>query len=172
MIIKTKQFILRPFKLSDAADLAKNFNDWDIIKCLAMEIYPYGIKDARIYLKKSLPNYKLENPESLVMAIVIDNEVVGSIGCHKIKYGHKASIGYWLAKKYWGKGIMTKVVKAFCSYLFKKYRLKRLYAEVFTFNQGSRFVLENNGFKLEGVMKKGFMKNGKFIDEYLFAKVK
>jgi RimJ/RimL family protein N-acetyltransferase len=172
MIIKTKQFILRPFKLSDAADLAKNINDWDIIKCLALEIYPYGLKHAQWYLKKTLPNYNVEKPESLVFAIVINNEVVGSIGLHHIEYGHQSDMGYWLAKKCWGQGIMTRVVKVYSAYAFKRFKLKRLSAKVFTFNQGSKTVLEKNGFKLEGILKKGALKNGKFIDEFLFAKIK
>lgn len=33
-------------------------------------------------------------------------------------------------------------------------------------------VLKNNGFKLEGILKKDVKKKGKFIDAYLFAKIK
>ena len=172
MIIKTKQFILRPFKLTDAQDIARNINDWDIIKCLAMQIFPYKLKDAKNFLSKTLPNYKLRKPRNFVLAIEIDGEVAGAIGIHKVTFGHDGEIGYWLAKKHWGKGVMTKVVKAFCDSISKKFKLQRLQAKVFKFNQGSKIVLENNGFKLEGILKKGALKNGKFIDEYLFAKVK
>ncbi len=172
MTIKTKQFRLRPFKMSDAKDIARNINDWDIIKCLAMEIFPYRLQDAQSFLSKSIPNYKQKIPSGLAMAIVIDKEVVGAIGLHHITYGHMADLGYWLAKKHWGRGIMTKAVKAFTKFAFRQYKLKRIEAKVYLFNQGSKLVLEHNGFKVEGILKKAARKKGKFIDEYLLAKVR
>lgn len=172
MIIKTKQFTLRPFKMSDAKAVAENINDWQIIKCLALEIYPYQLEHAKMFIRNKLSEYKQKQPQSLVLAIVIDNEAVGSIGFHHIDFGHQADMGYWLAKKYWGQGIMTKAVKAFTDYGFKQYKLKRISAKVYLFNQGSKKVLEHNGFKLEGILKKGAKKNNKFVDEYLLAKIK
>ncbi|MCX6740688.1 MAG: GNAT family protein [Candidatus Parcubacteria bacterium] len=172
MIIKTKQFVLRPYRMSDADDLAKKINDWRIIRNLALQIFPYKKSDALIFLKKTLPNYKIKNPGSLVLGIEIDGKIAGSVGLHKIEPGHQAEIGYWLAPVYWGNGIMTNVVKKTTAYGFKKFKLKRIYAKVFIYNPGSKIVLEKNGFKLEGILKKAAKKKGKFIDEYLLAKVK
>lgn len=172
MTIKTKQFTLRPFKMADARDLARNIDDIAIIRCLALDIYPYKLQDAKNYLTKNLPEYKKKIPQNQTFAIEINGEVVGSVGLHKIVIGHKAEIGYWLARKHWGQGIMTKVVKLITAFAFKKYKLRRIYAKVYLFNKGSKGVLENNGFKVEGVLKKDVKKFGKFIDAYILAKVK
>ncbi|MCX6744803.1 MAG: GNAT family N-acetyltransferase [Candidatus Parcubacteria bacterium] len=134
MTIKTKEFILRPYKMTDAQDVARNINDMAIIRCLALNIYPYKLKDAKIFLKRHLLEEKKKNPDSQSFVIEINGEAVGSIGLHKIVKGHKASIGYWLAKKYWGQGIMTKVVKLVTAFAFKQYKLKRIYARVYLFN--------------------------------------
>lgn len=120
MIIKTKKFILRPYKMSDADELAKKINDWRIIRNLALQIFPYKKSDALNYLKKTLPNYKMNNPESLALGIEINGKIAGCVGLHKIETGHQAEIGYWLAPAYWGNGIMTNVVKKTTAFAFKK----------------------------------------------------
>lgn len=86
--------------------------------------------------------------------------------------GHKAEMGYWLGRKYWGGGMMTDAVKSIVSFGFKNLKLHRIYAGVFLFNKGSARVLEKNGFKLEGISKKEVKKDEEFIDAYIFAKVR
>jgi len=48
----------------------------------------------------------------------------------------------------------------------------RIAAHVFDFNAASARVLEKNGFELEGLLKKGRQKDGKFLDVKLFALTK
>ena len=89
-----------------------------------------------------------------------------------IVLGHKARFGYWLAKEHWGQGIMTEAVALVSQYASKKLRLRRLDAEVIVGNLASRRVLEKNGFKLEGLMRKQARKNGRLLDAWLLARVK
>jgi ribosomal-protein-alanine N-acetyltransferase len=67
---------------------------------------------------------------------------------------------------------MTDAVKKVADFGFKELKLRRIYAGVFLFNKGSARVLEKNGFKLEGISKKEVKKDNKFIDAYIFAKVR
>lgn len=67
---------------------------------------------------------------------------------------------------------MTEAAKAVAEHAFKKYKLKRVFAWTFPWNKPSMNVLKKAGFKFEGISKKGVMKKGKYIDHYLFAKVK
>jgi len=55
---------------------------------------------------------------------------------------------------------------------FEKLKLKKIYGRVYIFNLASKKVLEKNDYKLEGILKKDFKKDGKFIDSYLLAKIK
>ena len=48
----------------------------------------------------------------------------------------------------------------------------RIYAYVFSWNKASMKVLEKAGYKLEGILRKDVKKNNKFIDTFLFAKVR
>jgi RimJ/RimL family protein N-acetyltransferase len=172
MILKSKRFILRPFKKSDATAIAKHINNKNVERYLAALPYPYTLQHARDFIKKNLPNYKAKIPSGLNLAIVINNEVCGGIGFHSIEYKHQAEMGYWLSQQYWGNGIMTKAVKLFTDFGFKKFKLVRIWAKVHTPNIGSKIVLERNGFKVEGILKKGIMKNNKYVDAYILAKVK
>ena len=67
---------------------------------------------------------------------------------------------------------MTKVLKKVISYAFKKYKLKRLEAWTRTFNKAVARLNEKVGFKLEGVLRKNKCKNGEYLDDMVWAKIK
>ena len=166
------EFKLRKFRKSDAEALAKNINNKIIFRNTLKLPEPYTLKHANEFIKKNISEYKKKKPKDYVFAMDINGESVGAIGIHKIVQGHKAEIGYWLAEKYWGKGIMTKAVSQAEKYAFKEFNLKRLSAGVFPFNKASAKVLKNNGFKFEGRLRNIEMKNKKPIDEMMYAKIK
>ncbi len=171
-IIKSQNFLLRPFRKGDEESLQRNINNKNIYKNTATVPYPYTTKGAKFWVKKNLDLMKVKSPETINFVIEKDGEVAGSIGLMNIERGHKAEIGYWLGEKYWGGGIMTRAVKLVTDYGFKNLRLKRIYGYVFSFNLGSQKVLGKSGFKLEGIMRKESKKDGKFIDTYVFGKIK
>jgi len=149
-----------------------NINDQKVARYTTSIPHPYNLRDAKNWLKKQMTVYKIKEPEDIVWAIEIDKEVVGAIGIHKIFFGHKAELGAWIAQKYWNKGIMTQVIKIITAYAFKTFKLKRIYARIFTPNLGSKAVAEKNGFKLEGILKKDAKKDGKYYDVFLLFKIK
>lgn len=97
--------------------------------------------------------------------------LIGGIGAKELTAGHKCEIGYWLGKPSWGRGLMTVAVSAFCAYLREDFQVVRITACVFVGNIGSTRVLQKNGFRHEGRMRKYYRKQGRFIDGDLFAKV-
>ncbi|KKQ04407.1 MAG: hypothetical protein US16_C0060G0004 [Candidatus Moranbacteria bacterium GW2011_GWE2_36_40] len=89
-IIKTRRFILRSISQRDAKDIAKNINNWNVIKNLSSLSFPYELKHAKQFSGKMEKEMKKEKPENYVMVIEVDGEVVGAIGAHHIVHGHKA----------------------------------------------------------------------------------
>lgn len=171
-IIRTQDFILRLPTIKDAPDIVKNINNQKISRYMSHLPFPYHKKDALEFIKKNNRIAKDKQNFGYSLAIEKAGEVIGMIGLRKIVLGHKASLGYWLGEKYWGRGLMTKAVAALLRFAFQELKLRRVYAQVFIENQASRRVLEKNGFKLEGVLKKELQKKNRFIDVYQFAKVK
>lgn len=166
--IKTKRFIIRSYKKTDKADLIKNINNKDVARFMSKVPHPYRPKDADIFLNKVLDKKRKDGGTNF--AFEIEGEVAGGGGIHRT--GHQAEIGYWLAKKHWGKGLATEIAKELVKIGFGKMKLKRITAKVFLPNKASVRVLEKNGFKLEGILRKDVRKNGKFYDIYLFSKIR
>jgi RimJ/RimL family protein N-acetyltransferase len=82
----------------------------------------------------------LSDESVLTMAVVVDNCVVGNIGCWT--QDNQRLIGYWLGKKYWGRGIATQMLSE-CLRLFTD---RPLHAYVARHNAASIRVLEKCGF--------------------------
>lgn len=170
-IIQSKNFILRPYRKGDERSQAENINNIKIYRNTLHIPYPYSLKDAKNWIRKNFKEAKKEKPTEINFVIDINGEVAGSIGLSKIE-SHKAEIGYWLAEKFWGKGIMTAAVRLITDFGFNKLKLKRIYAHIFLFNRASARVLEKAGYKKEGLLRKNVIKDGKLMDDYLFAKIK
>ena len=171
MIIKSKRFIIRPYKKGDEESLQKNINDKAVYRYTLRIPCPYTMKEAKKWISQCVKSKKRINKKEIHFAIDADREVIGGIGFIKIEK-HKAEIGYWLGKKYWNKGIMTKAVKLMTDFGFKKLKLKRVYATVFPKNKASVRILEKSNYKLEGLMSKHHKKNGKYFDALLYARIK
>jgi len=171
VVLKEKNFVLRPFKKGDEISLTKNANNKKIwINLLDKFPYPYTLKDAKKWIKDCNKN---ENKKTR-FAITIDNKVVGGITFRVLDLNSKktAEMGYWLGENYWGKGIMSEAVKLVLDYVFNNFDIIRMQAYVFEYNPGSCKVLEKNGFILEGRLRKNIFKDGKIVDEFLYAKIR
>jgi ribosomal-protein-alanine N-acetyltransferase len=176
MIIKvTNEISLTPYLKKDKPDLVRYINHPNISNNTLTIPYPYSLEDADNFFKII---QEKEKQTGKVWNWVIrnkENNLIGSIGLlgEKITGNpHRDIFGYWIGEEFWGKGIMTKVVKIFADYCLNERGLVRLEASVFSYNQASVRVLEKAGFEREGYLKKAYLKNGKYLDGILLAKTK
>jgi ribosomal-protein-alanine N-acetyltransferase len=173
VIIKTRDFVLRHAKMMDAKAYFECHQDKEAKKNFMT--VPKNLNEAKKELKHSIKNMSRKKPSEEMFAIVVGGKVAGFIWLTEISYGflkHKASIGYGLHKDFRGRGIGTKAIKLITDYAFKKYKLKRMSTFTRTFNKASARALEKAGYKLEGILRKNKFKDGKYLDDMLFAKVK
>jgi RimJ/RimL family protein N-acetyltransferase len=106
--------------------------------------------------------FKILADDSLVKkTVVVDGEVAGNVVSFLSKQSGKTEVGYWIGKKYWGKGIATKALSQFLILVEER----PLYAGVAKHNIGSIRVLEKCGFAL--VDEHQGSKPGD-VEEYLF----
>jgi RimJ/RimL family protein N-acetyltransferase len=167
MEIQCGSCVLRPFTLDDADALAVNANDRDIWLNLRDRFpHPYSLENARTFLTAYT-----SNPSPTGLGIVVDGEAAGMIG---LDPGHdvervSAEVGYWLGRKFWGRGVMTDALRAFTSHAFRQHEFTRIFALPFSRNTASRRVLEKAGYLLEGVLHNSAMKDGKLLDQHLYA---
>jgi RimJ/RimL family protein N-acetyltransferase len=169
-VIRLENSTLRPWHSDDATALVKHANNARIASNLRDGFpNPYLLPDAKRWL--ALVG---ENREDVFLAIEVHGEASGGIGLHGLKdvYRYSCEIGYWLSEAHWGRGIMSEAVAAMVNYAFTKCTWLRLFACIFENNPSSMRVLEKNGFKQEAIHRKAVMKEGKLMDEHLYALLK
>lgn len=107
-------------------------------------------------------------------AICLDEKVIGSLTLDKGKGAHncKAELGYVLARKYWGMGLVTQAIKLALETGFKDLDVERIEAYVDPANIGSQRVLEKNGFTKEGFLRNFVLQKGILKDRLIYSFLK
>lgn len=163
----TTEYTLRDFTPNDAESITENANNPRVAKFLSDRFpYPYTLKDAREFIDVFIPS-----SPGKVFAVDIGGEAVGAIGVHLQREEHRMNgeLGYWLGEKYWNKGIISSAIPVIVEYSFKTFNIHKIYARIFADNRASGAVLEKNGFKLEARLIEHVIKNGKYMDELIYA---
>lgn len=149
-----KRILMRMYEKEDSADFFKNIKDKEISRWSTNIPYPYSKKRAEKFIKITHKRFKEKTHVNVGIVLKKENRVIGSMGLNKIDWkNRKSEIGYWLGKKYWGKGIATEALLLFLEYAFEKIKLHRVSAHVLEVNKQSARVLEKCGFRLEGTEK-------------------
>ncbi len=168
--IQRDDYKLRPWHPDDAQSLVKHANNPNIAKNLRDGFpYPYSLQDAGKWLKMVG-----DNREDIILAIEVNGEAAGGIGLHGMKdvYRYNSEIGYWLSEAHWGMGIMTDAIGVMVEHAFIQTSWLRLFASIYENNPSSMCILEKNGFYKEAIHKRAVMKEGKLMDEHLYALLK
>jgi ribosomal-protein-alanine N-acetyltransferase len=165
-----ERIILRPLKISDAKDIYTNIQDRKIAENTLRIPWPYRLKDAINFIKNSQKSLKKRKGFIFGIELKEKKEVVGVISLENIDFEHRhAEVGYWLGKKYRGKGIMTEAGKLVLNFAFEKLKLHRVDAGVFSDNLISQKVLKKLGFKKEGVRRHWRLKFGRWKDDVMYS---
>ncbi len=167
MRLELSKCIVRPVELSDAPALAKHGSNPRVSINNHLPS-PMTLDAAEQWVKT-----RLDQSSTVLCAIEVHGEVVGAIGL-TVQPGpksHSAEIGFWIGEDHWNKGITTEAVRAFTEYGFTQHGLSRIYAHVFGWNTASMHVLEKCGYQREGSFRQSVMKDGKTIDQALYAKL-
>ncbi|WP_293786173.1 GNAT family protein [uncultured Pedobacter sp.] len=161
------QLNLRAFQSTDVNDLVKHANNYNISKNLTNKFpFPYEKKDGEAFIQLASSHDPLQ-----IKAIVLNNEVIGSIGVHQLAdiYCKSAEMGYWIGEEHWGKGIVTLVIKEMLHYGFETFEIERIFARTSHTNLVSQRVLQKSGFVFEAELKGTIFKNGEYFDELIFG---
>ena len=131
--------------------------------------HPYTPRAADWWLK----HVAADEPETS-FAIATNEELIGGIGVELGEDIHhrSAEIGFWLGEPFWGRGIVTAAVTAFTPWAFERFDLLRIWAGVFETNPASARVLEKAGYAFEGRHRAAVMKDGRAMDELVYAKLR
>ncbi len=170
MQIRFSDYMIRSWKMDDAPAIVKYANNKKIWRNLRDAFpHPYSLTDAKGFLMK----VGSHDPEC-VFAIATKEQAIGGIGMviGEDVHRYSAELGYWLGETFWNQGIMTQAVKLITAYAFMNLNLYRICAEPYEGNMASVRVLEKAGFQYEGRSRASVYKDGKLLDQLVYAKVK
>ena len=148
-------------RIANSEAVARNLRD--------MFPHPYTLDDAKFFIE-NVKQGKMGHVYGIYRNF---EELVGVISMTPGRdvNRYSAEVGYFIGEQYWNKGYATEALKMLPTIARLNFGFIRLYATVFDFNQPSMRVLEKAGFTKEGILKSSAIKNGKVIDEHLYALV-
>ncbi|KAI1304704.1 acetyltransferase [Xylaria venustula] len=171
-VVVTTRCYLRRYEESDAEAQAEVANDPEIARHMRSRFpTPYSLADSRAFIAHCRA---LEPPALSFVIYTLDGQLAGSMSLEPPKgdriYAGTRELGYWCARKFWGRGLMTEAVRDFTRWAFATVPdLLRIEASTFEPNKASQRVLQKAGFVLEGTRRLAVVKNGEQFGEVMFG---
>lgn len=161
---------VRPWRPGDGPALARyadNPRVW--INLRDTFPYPYTLADAERWL-----DWATAQRPPTHFAICVGGEAVGGIGYQPQAdvQRRSAEVGFWLGEPFWGRGIASAALVALSARALAAGDLCRLYAYVYEWNPASMRVLEKAGYVREARLRRAVVKDGRTIDQYLYALIR
>lgn len=104
--------------------------------------------------------------------ILVNGEPAGMIDLHDFQHDHfRCQIGYWLASRFQGQGVIHLSVSAIAAIAFNELHLNRLEILADSRNKKSRNVAERCDFDQDAILKQYAFYNGQFRDMVLYSKL-
>lgn len=169
MRLDLSKCIVRSWEESDAPSLAKSANNRNVSRNLRDAFpFPFTEDAAQQFIEMA----RGRNPDTQ-FAVEVNGEAAGGIGYRLQGDIDRVAtpIGYWLAEPLWNRGIMTEALAAVTAYAIREHGLTRVWATPFEWNPASMRVLEKCGYVCEGRLSKRAIKDGKVIDQLMYAYV-
>ena len=160
---------LRPWVPADAPSLAAHANNPRVWRNMSEQFpHPYTLEIAQHWVDRGHVEFGGDN-----WAIACEGLAVGGCGLHRGAGGERCNveIGYWLGEPYWGRGVVTQVVRVLAAQAFGLLGVTRVFAPVHADNPASMRVLEKNGFRREALLRRSACKGGQVIDRELWARI-
>ena len=113
---------------------------------------------------------KFARGEGLTTAIEYQGEVVGVIGYNQIDQAlAKVTIGYWLAERWQGNGIITRACQALIHHAFEEMGMEKVEISAAQENEPSRAVCERLGMQQEGITRRAERLADRVVDHVRYG---
>ncbi|OZB96149.1 GNAT family N-acetyltransferase [Paenibacillus sp. XY044] len=168
--LETERFVLRELHSDDAKEYYSYFSDDEVTKYWG---YP-GPKNMET-ASKTFTRFQnaFTRKEMITWGIAAkeDDQIIGTCILNDFVRASMVNLSYNLSRDYWGKGIMTEVLKTIIPFAFHELDMNRIQAKVMPENNASVKLLSKLGFVQEGLLRDFIF--GEFItDTLIFSMLK
>ena len=135
---------------------------------------PSSVESLRERLSKASSNLTdYEKSDSFFWIVKSGEEIVGHVTLQNInRMMRTAEIGYGVTRMARGRGVGTRQVRLLAEIVFSLTPIRKLIALVHEQNTPSRKLLENVGFRQEGVLREHYLVNGVATNEVIYGLLK
>ena len=120
------------------------------------------------FIKSSLEQFA--HNEGLSAGIWCGDQFIGGIGTHKIDWlNRKVEIGYWIASRFQGRGIITAACRTLIDHAFRAWKLNRVEIHCASGNEKSCAIPKRLGFTFEGVLRNSQLVRGEYLDIQVYS---
>lgn len=144
--LETRRLVLRPPQRRDAMAIASALGDFAVARMLPRVPFPFFRQDAHDWLSGMREGV---GANGFAFAVVLDDEMVGVVGFDRAENGFR--LFYWLARSYWGQGLMSEAVSAALIWAFDAGAAAVVESGVLADNPASLALQRRLGFQVTGL---------------------
>lgn len=162
--LETNRLLLRLFKESDAREVTRLCNNYNIYKNTLYLPYPYSMDDALSWMKNHQENFNGNKAYEFAVTDKVTGKLYGAIALTNHQKFNHGEIAYWIGEEYWGNGYATEAAITILEFAFVEKNYNKVFARYFDSNEASGKVLSKIGMKKEGVLREHILKEDQYID--------
>jgi len=166
--LDTARFLLRPLRPTDAAELHRLVNDWEVAKSLARVPFPYPRDLADDWIASTAERIIAGEAYHLAIARRDDDVLVGCCGLTRDREERSAELGYWVGRRHWGQGTASEAAGRLAHWALANLDLDRITASALLDNARSAKVLARIGFREIGTGARDSLSLGRAMPVRLF----
>jgi RimJ/RimL family protein N-acetyltransferase len=148
MFLETGRLILQPWKISDWTSFRPIAKDVDVMRYITggvpwtdEQIRSFIENQVKLYSERGFCRWKVTEKSRL--------EIIGFCGLGFWRDAPDLEIGWWLARRYWGRGLATEAAREALKDAFERVGLNRVISIARPENIGSIRIMEKLGLQLE-----------------------
>jgi RimJ/RimL family protein N-acetyltransferase len=158
----TGRLLMRAPEMTDAPAIQQLVSAYEIARSTLHIPHPYPEDGAVEWLKR----IEAGGDGAHLFALIrrSDSAYIGTMGLHIYEPHQRAEVGYWVGVPYWNQGYATEALTCLLEFGFETIGLQRIFAQYYTDNPASRYVMEKSGMLYEGCMRQHIRKWDQFKD--------
>lgn len=166
--LTTARLLLRAFGPIDAEVVTALAGDAAVSRYLVQVPHPYPRPLADAWIASHADAWAHGSP-TWAIARRRDRRVIGTVSLRWMPRHDRAELGYWLGRRFWGRGYGREAAAAAVDFAFDQLAARRVYAQHLGGNDRSAAVLRAIGMTPEGVRRDHIKKGGAYHDLHGYA---
>jgi ribosomal-protein-alanine N-acetyltransferase len=160
----TERLRLRPLAPADAPQVRLLAGDLAVSDTALGIPYPFSEGEAEQWIAEAERDRAAGVGYVFAILKQEGGAMVGSVDLHLQRRHHKAELGYWIGRPWWGLGYATEAGRAVLQFGFEQLGLNRIYANHIGENPASGRVMTKLGMRCEGTLREDAWHQDRHVD--------